>query len=142
MTLGEWAKARDDLEHVLESAPHHHQALTQLASCFMSLERPERAEQPLNEAIRLQPNYAAAWFQRGMLYLEIGRNDNALDDFQAAVRCDGSHLESQKRIAAIHHQAERFDLAEPAWRAVLALDPESDVAPTRIAICEAALLKA
>ena len=142
MTLGEWAQARDDLEHVLESAPHHHQALTQLASCFMSLERPERAEQPLNEAIRLQPNYAAAWFQRGMLYLEIGRNDNALDDFQAAVRCDGSHLESQKRIAAIHHQAERFDLAEPAWRAVLALDPESDVAPTRIAICEAALLKA
>ncbi len=48
MMLGEWAQARDDLDIVLEKAPHHHQALTQLAACFIALDRPERAETPLN----------------------------------------------------------------------------------------------
>lgn len=107
----------------------------------MALERPERAEAPLNEAIRLQSDYAPAWHQRGIMYLDINRNENALDDFQSAVRCDGSHLDSRLRIAAIYHQTERFDQAEQAWRAVLSLDPDHIVARTRLTECETQLLK-
>ena len=48
MMLGDWSQAREDLDIVLEKSPHHHQALTQLAACFIALDRPERAETPLN----------------------------------------------------------------------------------------------
>ena len=69
MMLGEWSQARENLDIVLEKSPHHHQALTQLAACFIALDRPERAETPLNEALRIAPDYAAAWHQRGLLFL-------------------------------------------------------------------------
>ena len=68
MMLGEWSQAREDLDIVLEKSPHHHQALTQFSACFIALDRPERAETPLNEALRIAPDYAPAWHQRGLLY--------------------------------------------------------------------------
>ena len=140
MMLGEWIRAREDLDIVLEKAPHHYQALTQLAACFIALERPERAETPLNEALRIAPNYAPAWHQRGLLYLEWGRNDNAMSDFEAAVKADPQHLDSRLHIAAMHHEAEFFDAAAPAWREVLQIDPDHVVAKTRLDECEVKLM--
>ncbi|MEC7178240.1 MAG: tetratricopeptide repeat protein [Candidatus Thermoplasmatota archaeon] len=139
MMLGEWSRAREDLDIVLEKAPHHHQALTQLAACFIALDRPERAETPLNEALRIAPNYAPAWHQRGLLYLEWGRNDNAMSDFEAAVKANPQHLDSRLHIAAMHHEAEQFDAAAPAWREVLQIDPDHIVAKTRLDECETKL---
>ena len=125
---------------MLEKAPHHHQALTQLAACFIALDRPERAETPLNEALRIAANYAPAWHQRGLLYLEWGRNDNAMSDFEAAVKADPQHLDSRLHIAAMHHEAEQFDSAAPAWREVLQIDPDHVVAKTRLDECEVKLM--
>lgn len=140
MSLGEWSNARSDLEMVLEKAPHHHQALTQLAACFVALKRPERAEGPLNDALRMAPDYAPAWHQRGLLYLEWGKDDNALSDFEAAVKADSQHIDSRLHIAAIHHEAEQFDTASAAWRAVLQIDPDHLVAKTRLDECEIKLM--
>ena len=46
MHLAEWDAASKEFKHVLESAPHHTHALTQLAACYMSMDRAERAEAP------------------------------------------------------------------------------------------------
>ena len=142
MMLGEWEPARDDLKIVLESAPHHHHALTQLASCHMSLKRPERAEAPLNEALRLAPDHAPAWHQRGLLYLDWSREEAALSDFEAAVRSDSQHLDARLHIAALHHEAQRLDQASAAWKSVLAIDADCQVARTRLEECEIAQLAA
>lgn len=142
MMLGEWEPARDDLKIILESAPHHHHALTQLASCHMSLKRPERAEAPLNEALRLAPNHAPAWHQRGLLYLDWGREESALSDFETASRSDSQHLDARLHIAALHHEAQRFDQASAAWKSVLALDADCQVARTRLDECEIAQMAA
>lgn len=142
MMLGEWEPARDDLKIVLENAPHHFHALTQIASCHMSLKRPERAEAPLNEALRLSPNHAPAWHQRGLLYLDWGREEAALSDFEAAVRSDSQHLDARLHIAALHHEAQRLDQASAAWKSVLAIDADCQVARTRLEECEIAQLAA
>ena len=142
MMLGEWEPARDDLKIVLENAPHHHHALTQLASCHMSLKRPERAEAPLNEALRLAPDHAPAWHQRGLLYLDWSREEAALSDFEAAVRSDSQHLDARLHIAALHHEAQRLDQASAAWKSVLAIDADCQVACTRLEECEIAQLAA
>ena len=42
----------EGIQACLENAPHHTHALTQLAACYMSMDRAERAEAPLNEALR------------------------------------------------------------------------------------------
>ena len=121
-------------------APHHHQALTQLAACFLSLGRPERAESPLNEALRISPDYAPAWHQRGLLYLEWGKNNNAQSDFEAAIKADPSHLDSRLHLAAMLHESEQFEQAGAAWRAVLKIDADNQVAKTRLDECEVKLM--
>jgi putative GTP pyrophosphokinase len=105
----------------------------------MSMDRPEKAEAPLNEALRLAPDHTEAWHQRGLLYLDWGRNDAAMNDFEAAVRCDGNHLDARLHIAAIHHEAGRFVEASGAWKGVLAIEPEHAVARRRREECDMAL---
>ena len=139
MMLSNWEEAKDDLEEIVENAPHHHHALTQLASCFMAMDRPEKAEAPLNEALRLAPEHSEAWHQRGLLYLDWAREEAALNDFEAAVRCDGNHLDARLRIAAIHHESQRFSEALAAWSGVLAIEPEHPVARRRRDECEMAI---
>jgi tetratricopeptide (TPR) repeat protein len=139
MLLSNWDEAKVDLEQIVTDAPHHHHALTQLAACFISMERPEKAEGPLNEALRLAPDHTAAWHQRGLLYLDWGREDAALNDFEAAVRCDGNNLDARLHIAAIHHEAGRFVEASGAWKGVLAIEPEHAVARRRREECDMAL---
>ena len=104
--LGEWEEAKEDLLVVLEDAPHHYKALTKLAACYLALDRPERAEGPINEALRLAPDFAEAWYQRGLLYLAWEKIETALSDFEAGVRADGNHLQSREQVAAIHHSWE------------------------------------
>ena len=87
----------------------------------------------------MNPEYAEAWHQRGLLYLDWAKEEAALNDFEAAVRCDGTHIESRLRIAAVHHEAERFMEAEAAWNGVLAIDPDHTVARMRKKECEMAL---
>ena len=139
MSLSNWNEARRDLEAIVEEAPHHFQALTNLASCFISMGRPEQAEAPLNEALRLNSEYTEAWHQRGLLYLDWGKEEAALNDFEAAVKCDGSHLDARLHIAAIHHESKRFMEAEAAWNGVLAINPDHEVARRRKKECEMAI---
>ena len=105
----------------------------------MAMDRPEKAEAPLNEALRLAPDHTEAWHQRGLLYLDWAQEESALNDFEAAVRCDGNHLGARLRIAAIHHKAERFPEALGAWNGVLAIEPDHTVARRRREECEMAL---
>ena len=134
--LGEWEEAKEGFLSVLSEASHHYQALTKLGACYLALDRPERAEGPINEALRLAPNYADAWHQRGMLYVSWKKMEAALSDFEAAIRADGNNIHARLQAAAIHHASDNHELASAAWRGVLALDPGHVVARTRLQQCE------
>ena len=107
-----------------------------LAACYIALDRHERAEAPLNEALRIAPEYGDAWHQRGLLYLEWERMENALGDFEAAIRADGNHLEARLRAAAIYHAHGKTDMASAAWRGILAIEPDHPLARQRLNECE------
>ena len=111
-------------------------ALTKLGACFLALDRPERAEGPINEALRLAPDHADAWHQRGMLYLSWGKYEAALSDFEAAIRADGNNIDARIQAAAIHHAAKNIEQASAAWRGVLALKPDDPLARQRLQDCE------
>jgi tetratricopeptide (TPR) repeat protein len=131
MHLAEWPEAISDLEEVLSRNPRHSHALTKLASCYIATGRPELAETPLNEALRIEGDNAGAWYQRGLLYMEWDRTEAALADFQKAAKAEHTHLDSRLHIAAIHHGAGRWDEALMAWKEVLELEPENEVARRR-----------
>ena len=50
----------------------------------------QRAIQDLDEAIRLDPQYAHAYFIRGTAYDRLGQTEQANQDFDEAIRLDPS----------------------------------------------------
>ena len=131
MHLTEWDEAIKDLEAVLENNSKHSHALTRLAACQIALGRPELAEAPLNEALRVDSGNAEAWYQRGLLYMEWERIDASIADFQKAAKANPTHLQSRLHIAASLHGAGRWEEAVDAWKEVLELEPENSVARRR-----------
>ena len=54
----------------------------------MHKEPNDRAIEDFNQAIRLNPNYAAAFHNRGLAYDDKGQYDRAIEDFNQAIRLD------------------------------------------------------
>ena len=130
MSLGEWQEAESNFRDVLSRRGKNPQALIQLAASLIAQERLTEAEQPLNEAIKLDGNSAEGWYQRGLLYESFGQLKGALSDFETAAKRDRHHMNALLRIAAIHHTSEEWD-AEAA-EDVLNVEPENRIARRRI----------
>ena len=139
MLIGEWSEARETWKEVLERNAEHPYALTQLAACEIALGNPEHAEAPLNNALSIDSGHTAAWHNRGLLYLDWEQEDAALADFEKAAKSNDKHIDSRLHIASIHHAAERWKQAALAWREVLDLSPDHDVARQRLTDCDMAL---
>ena len=132
LSLGEWEEAESNFRDVLSRRGKNPHALIQLGAALVAQERLTEAEQPLNEAIRLDGDSADGWYQRGLLYVAFGQFDGALSDFETAAKINRHHMNALLRIAAIHHENEDWDDAEAAWRNVLNVEPENRVARRRI----------
>ena len=132
MSLGEWKEAESNFRDVLSRSGKNPHALIQLAAALIAQERLTEAEQPLNEAIKLDGESAEGWYQRGLLYESFGQLKGALSDFETASKRDRHHMNALLRIAAIHHNNEDWDDAEAAWRNVLNVEPENRIARRRI----------
>ena len=132
LSLGEWEEAESNFRDVLSRRGKNPHALIQLGASLVAQERLTEAEQPLNEAIRLDGDSAEGWYQRGLLYVAFGQFDGALSDFETASKLNRHHMNALLRIAAIHHENEDWDDAEAAWRNVLNVEPENRVARRRI----------
>ncbi|MEE2811818.1 MAG: tetratricopeptide repeat protein [Candidatus Thermoplasmatota archaeon] len=132
MSLGDWVEAEKEFRDVLSRRESNPSGLIQLGATLIAQKRLTEAEQPLNEAIRLDPNLSEGWYQRGLLYLEFGQVESALSDFETASNRDYHHLNALLSIAAIHHGNKSWELAEAAWRNVLDVEPNHQVARRRI----------
>lgn len=132
MSLGEWVEAEKEFRDVLSRRGSNPHALIQLGAALIAQERLTEAEQPLNEAIKLEGESAEGWYQRGLLYLEFGQVESALSDFETAAARDKHHLNALLRIAAIHHEQKAWEKAESAWRGVLNVEPDNRIARRRI----------
>ena len=124
--LAEWEGAKEDLLVVLEDAPHHYKALTKLVMCYLALDRPERAEGPIDEALRLAPDFAEAWNQR-VCFTLLGKRLRLLVTLRPQSVLMETTSKQESRLA-IHHNFDNLEQAMAGWRGVLALDPNHAVA--------------
>ena len=128
----DWKEAEAELRRILDRRDEHVMALVHLGTCLIAMDKAEQAERPLNSALRVDPNNSDAWYQRGLLYLDFGRGEEALSDFESASRNDSKHIDAKLMIAAILHERGDTKEAINAWRKVLDIDPQHRLARRRL----------
>ena len=136
MNLGDWKEAEVELRRILDRRDEHVMALVHLGTCLIAMDKAEQAERPLNSALRVDPTNSDAWYQRGLLYVDFGRGQEALSDFESAARNDRKHIDARLMIAAILHERGDAKEAINAWRKVLDIDPQHRLARRRLEECK------
>jgi tetratricopeptide (TPR) repeat protein len=80
-----------------------------------------KAEALLRRAVKLDPNFAEAHCELGLLYEDEGQEAEALREFELAVKLRPDLAKVHYRLARLYSKQGRFDLAEKEYRAFDAL---------------------
>jgi tetratricopeptide (TPR) repeat protein len=81
------------------------------------------AELVTTQAIRKNPNYAPIYNTAGMIKVELGNLNTAVQAFNTARKLDPTFFEAQMNFAAVNLQFRGFEQAEEAYRAALKMRP-------------------
>lgn len=76
------------------------------------------------QAIRKNPSYAPIHNTAGLVMMELGQMNGAVQEFGAAARLDPKLYEAQMNLAAVNLGFRGFDQAEAAYKRVVAMRPD------------------
>jgi tetratricopeptide (TPR) repeat protein len=81
------------------------------------------AQSNFERAVEGYPDYAAAWFELGMLQAGQGRMEMARKYFEKASACDSKYLQPYLQISILDMQASRWQALAGVTEKVVKLDP-------------------
>ena len=76
------------------------------------------------QAIRKNPSYAPIHNTAGLVMMDLGQMNGAVQEFGAAARLDPKLYEAQMNLAAVNLGFRGFDQAEAAYKRALAMRPD------------------
>ena len=110
--LGEYAAAR--LLNPRSAAP----ALS-AARAYLAQDDTTRALRQVNEAAAIEPGAGDVSVVRGTIYEQAGQLPQAMAEYAAAVRANGSDPQARARLASLAMRTRQFDVARPQFDALL-----------------------
>lgn len=84
-----------------------------------------RAMEKVRRALRLKPNSADAYHNLGILFKEMGRDEEALDNFDRALALDDGRQPTLALKAKTLSALGRLNEAQATWEEALSIDPEN-----------------
>ena len=99
-------------------------ALTGLANIYMRGRRFPEAAESLRKLVAAHPAQASAHVQLGRVLAAEGNNDDAIAELQAGAKLAPSDLSVQRDLADLYSTAGKNDLAESAYRGLIAAHPK------------------
>ncbi len=85
----------------------------------------EAARAAYEDALRLDPQLAAAWTNLGSMFAEVGADDEARHHFSQALRCDPMQAEAEMNLAELGLRDGDADAAIDGYRKVLSMAPDN-----------------
>lgn len=83
----------------------------------------ERSIYEYSMALKRDPEFARAWYQRGFSFLESGKTQNALNDFEQALNYHPNYAEAEFMLGSAYEKIGEKETALPHYRRALALKP-------------------
>jgi tetratricopeptide (TPR) repeat protein len=128
------ALARNLGRKLNERAPQPPQdagALVARGDSFVEQEDYDEAIAAYDDAIRLDPGSAIAFFKRGVAHHLQHHHDQAIADYDEAIRLDASLPKSFYNRGLIHQRQQRYEAAIADYDEAIRLDPQNADALTR-----------
>ena len=85
---------------------------------------PQKAIEYLNKAIKLQPDYAETYNQRGVAYKNMGNNKQAIEDFNTAIRLQPDLVLAHYNRATIYNNLGQYKEAIADCSEAIRLKPD------------------
>ena len=108
--------------------------LVAIASVCQEVNDLESAGRDLDEACRLAPDWAAAWFERGKVWLRCDDMAQAVCCFSEATRCLPAFAGAWGNLGAALGELDRTDEALHAFTRLLELDPQNPQAHNNVGV--------
>ena len=124
---GDLAEARQALERAVQIDPTFTRARTELAEVLEEAEDFQAAAAAYRELSRSSPNDVSLHFRLAVAVRKAGLIDEAISEYQAAVRLDPSLSEAHYNLAVLYvREKQAPDLAAKSFQRFLELDPQSE----------------
>jgi len=101
ITVGELNRAEDDLQSVLLTAPDDYRALDLLGVVRILQRRETGAEKLFRRSVQKKPDFAPARAHLGLLYVQMGRTEEAVPQLREAVRLDPARSDARGALVRI-----------------------------------------
>jgi tetratricopeptide (TPR) repeat protein len=115
-----FADAEQEYKQVLVITPGSNEALFGLANIYTRGNRFLDAQPILEKIVTLHPDDVQARLQLSKVLVLMGKNDEAVASAQAASKLDPGNPKVQRELADLYMSAKKYDLAEAAYRSLLA----------------------
>jgi tetratricopeptide (TPR) repeat protein len=76
------------------------------------------------KAIEADETYVLAWYNRGIAYLMLNKQDEAMDDFEEVLEIDENYFMAPYQIATYYAQNEDYAEAEEYYSMVIDINPD------------------
>jgi hypothetical protein len=119
-----WKNSITIFNHALQTTKDNYVAHNILASALFNKERFAEAFAHYNEAIKLNPSYANAFFNRGNAYVRLDKYQQALNDYNQAIALSPFFSEAYNNRAFIYIKLDRYQQAFDDYSKAISLKPD------------------
>jgi tetratricopeptide (TPR) repeat protein len=124
---GYMQQAESSFQIALRDDPSSAEALYGIGSVYLDQQKPAEAQDCFERALKLRATYpdtlANSWNNLGLLAARAGHLDEAIGDFQAALRLSPDHLIALNNLASAYRQQKHWDDASRTYDRALKLNP-------------------
>jgi tetratricopeptide (TPR) repeat protein len=119
LSAGKLDNAEQDLQSVLRSNPGDYRALDLLGVVRVLQHQEATAEELFGQVVKAKPDFAPGHAHLGLLYLKLGRMQDALPELQQALRLDPSRTDVAGALAHILQDQAKAASESGDWNGAL-----------------------
>ena len=109
---------------IIDVAPTNQVALYSLALMALNGKRTEKALEYAKQGTSTNPDFAPLWFIQGSVHQALFQLDNALHDYEVALRINPKYLEVLINSGALLRDLHRHQEAMVKFKGALDVDPD------------------
>ena len=114
--MGEWKKAVGKVQALLDADRSDPEHWAMMVHVYERCEQPEKAQEYLDEALRMFPDHAIFHIYAGDLYRAQGKYDAAFLHWEKSLALDDSFMDARYAMASCYEELGQYDKAYGAWQ--------------------------